>query len=183
VLTRACVRCDFRLCKIHILDNYITKMIHLARSSCVYQVLLLLLFLLFIGPCPVFYPTCLSSCDVDVKLLHQRFGGRPGDVWRCLIFHFLRFLQASSSILFVWFLHARLLILVISWHLGFRGCCEIYLAECCELCTSRSSFPLYISLVYIKLLHYYAIHNLITWKIVTSHLYFFVQTRIHPFTV
>jgi len=40
-------------------------------------------FLFFL--CPVFYPVCLFSRDIDIT--HQRFGGHPGG-WVCLAFHF-----------------------------------------------------------------------------------------------
>jgi len=59
-----------------------------------YESLLLLLLHLLIGPCSVFYPVCLFSCDVDVQLSQQRFGDRPGGR-EMFGFHFSRFLQAG----------------------------------------------------------------------------------------
>jgi len=50
--------------------------------------------LLLMGSCFVFYPICLFSCNVDVRFPHERFGGSL-DGLECLIFHFLRYLQAG----------------------------------------------------------------------------------------
>jgi len=69
----------------------------------------LLLLHLLGGSCLVFHPACLSSCDVDIQLLHQYLGSRLEDSRVFGLSVFATF--ASSSILFTWFLHACLLIL------------------------------------------------------------------------
>jgi len=100
--------------------------------------------LLLVGPCPVFYSVCLFCCNIDVQLSHQYFRDCLGGP-EVLGFPFLAiFANRLSFILFGWSLHARLLSLA---HLmTSRRCCEclyceFYLAECCQWCTLRSSFP------------------------------------------
>jgi len=67
--------------------------------------------ILLIGPCPVFYPVCLFSCGFDVQFSRQYLGGL-----KVFGFPFFAiFASQSSSILFTWSLHARLLILMTSW--------------------------------------------------------------------
>jgi len=140
---------DFRLCKIHVLSNYIAKMIHLHLDL---HASIKFFFFFFLSSyrivsCILFNVACSSVMSMF------NFCSNVQVAWRCPLFHFLRFLQASYH---PSRLHARLPILAISWHLGFRGCCgclrcEFYLAVCCESYSSGSSFPLCISLVYIKL--------------------------------
>jgi len=60
---------------------------------------------LILGPCPVLYPVCLFSCDVDVQLSHQAVRV----AWKCSVSHFSRFLY--SFIPFTRSLHAHFLIL------------------------------------------------------------------------
>jgi len=64
-----------------------------------FNLLFLLLLLLLIGPHSVFYPVCLSFCDVDVQI---------SCLEGCLVSHFSRFSQAAYH---PSCLHARLLIL------------------------------------------------------------------------
>jgi hypothetical protein len=58
---------------------------------------------------------CLFSCDVDVQLSHQRFGGHPDGLMVFGFPFFAIFASQLSSILFTWFLYARFFILMTSW--------------------------------------------------------------------
>jgi len=57
----------------------------------------------------IFYPVRLFSCDVDIQLSRQCFGGRPGGLG-VFGFPFLRFLQADYFSILFRSLRARLLI-------------------------------------------------------------------------
>jgi len=51
---------------------------------------------LLVGPCSVFYPAWLSSCDVDVQLSHQRFGSC---VWFSIFCDFCKPLISCRTLL------------------------------------------------------------------------------------
>jgi len=62
------------------------------------------------GSC-ILDPVCLFCCDVDVQLSQQRFGRHPGDLGASGSPFLAIFTGQLPFILFIWSLHARLLIL------------------------------------------------------------------------
>jgi len=114
---------------------------------------LLVLLHLLTGVCSVFYSVYLSSCDVDVQLSHQYFGGRSNSL-KVFDFPFFEiFISRLLSILFIRSRRARLLILaplMIFWiHLadGLRTLrCEFY--QCLPVMNLFVNFSLIINLNY-----------------------------------
>jgi len=112
-------------------------------SSCSHWFLLLLLLLLlhlFIGSCPVFYPMCLFSCDVDVQFSPPRYWSLE-HVWFSISSDFCQpviiylVYDLSMPVSSFW---------PILWHLEFRRCCgcfrcEFYPAESSQQCILKSS--------------------------------------------
>jgi len=92
------------------------------------------------GPCPVFYPVHLFSCDVDAQLSHQRFGDRPGGL-EAFGFPLLPIFASRSSIPFTRSLSLSLSLsprlLILAHYLESRGCrgclrCQFHSAEHCQ---------------------------------------------------
>jgi len=115
---------DFRLCKIDILDNYITKMIHFVRSLCMHIKLFFFFFFFFYSIMSCMLSNVLiflwyqSNFRINVLQIVQV-------VWGCSIFYFLRFLQADYHLSC---LYGLFVLVFLFWsilrHPGSRRCCR-----------------------------------------------------------